>query len=77
MKVCNFCHLKKLRKDADRVSAEVVVRVSPRLQEHWSGSVDVYVVPAGEKLDTTVDERGNPGRQWKAWFPDVSDRCVC
>ena len=38
---------------------------------------DIFVVPKGEKLDTTKDAKGNHGPQWKMWAAALPDRCVC
>jgi hypothetical protein len=72
---CNKCILRELRASAKRTGAKVVTRAST--VQLWSGGVDVFVVPAGGKLDTSVDKRGNHGPQWKAWFAELSNKCAC
>ena len=70
--MCNYCTLREIRKEA-RGRARVHLRRS----SGGMGGVDVFVVPKGEKLDTSVDEKGNHNPQWKAWLMEVSDHCVC
>lgn len=64
--MCNYCHLKRIRERAKRDGATV------HIQDN-----NVFVVPKGGKLNTSVDARGNHGKQFVMWGMEFSYRCVC
>jgi len=66
---CNYCSLKSLRCSLKGSGAHI------RLVRE-NGGVAVYVIPKGEKLGAKrVD--GEPSKQWRRWFMELSDRCAC
>lgn len=67
---CNFCTLKNIRIRAKRARSKVV------LVSEQSG-VSVYVVPKNEKLNLKARRKDQPAKQFKAWFMDISDHCMC
>lgn len=69
---CNYCSLQRIKRGAKEQGAKVYVRPS-----EFMGGYDVFVVPKGEKLDTSIGKDGNHGYQWEAWFMEITDRCVC
>jgi len=71
---CNYCSLQGIKARAKMNGCKVYLRNSTGSL----GGIDVFVVPLGKKLDTRVDERGESiGGQWKAWFMELTDHCVC
>lgn len=68
--MCNYCHLKSIRERAKKQGSRVYLRAG-------MGGIDVFVVPKGEKLDTSVNEKGEHGKQWVAWMMEIPDHCVC
>lgn len=68
---CNYCNLKSI--EEIKPAGAKVEMVSN------GGWTDVYVVPAGETLDTRQDpETGNHlSKQWKASLMIVPDHCCC
>jgi ethanolamine utilization protein EutQ (cupin superfamily) len=66
MSVCNFCTLRGIRSRAKAEGATVHVE-----------NGNVFVVPKGEKLDTSVDKKGNHGPQFVAWLMEVTGTCCC
>ncbi len=73
MSQCNHCVLNGIRRRAEAKGACVsVIPLSEPL-----GGFDVFVVPAGDDLDTTVDTEGNHGEQWRAWLMGISETCAC
>jgi hypothetical protein len=67
---CNFCDLKNLRNRIKGTGSKIFLRAE-------DGGVAVYVVPKGEKLDTSKDAKGEPSKQWRMWFMELTEHCVC
>lgn len=68
---CNYCNLKSIEaRKPDGAKVELV------FNQGWT---DVYVVPAGETLDTRQDPvtENHLSLQWKASLMSVSDHCCC
>lgn len=75
---CNYCSymdLKKKRPKGTRVHVVPSHRVLSDGTEF--GGVDVFFVPEGAELDTSVDREGNHGKQFAVWFMELPDHCVC
>ena len=62
---CNIDTLKRIKEDAYKRNARVYIRSG------YMGGNDIYVVPKGEKLDTSIDKKGNHGKQWVAWMWEI------
>jgi hypothetical protein len=74
---CNFCSLKNLERRAQIEGADVHILPSSLQIQNASTGRDVFVVSKGEVLDTSVDARGNHGKQWKVWFASIPNSCEC
>jgi hypothetical protein len=61
---CNYCTLKRIRKDAKENGKIVVLKASG-----FMGGIDVFVLKRGEKLDRK--------EHFCAWLMEIPDRCVC
>lgn len=72
---CNFCLVEDLRREAE--AGATVHVVSAPLTPGFPAGKDIFVVPKGEKLDTTKDAKGNHGSQWKMWAAALPDHCAC
>lgn len=83
MSTCNYCLVRHMRLETEKTGATVHVisaPLPPRPGKDFSGfpnGKDVFVVPAGQKLDTSTDAKGNHGKQWRMWAAELSDHCVC
>ena len=73
---CNYCLVEDFRRGAEETGATVHTEAAP-LTPGFPDGKDIFVVPKGEKLDTTKDAKGNHGPQWKMWAAALPDRCVC
>lgn len=69
--MCNYCHLQNIRRRAKKKGSRVYLRAG------MMGGTDVFVVPKGEKLDISVNEKGEHSGQWVAWMMEIPDHCVC
>jgi hypothetical protein len=83
---CNYCNVKWLREEAAKTGATVHVVASPLMPKKrravsadlgFPDGKDVFVVPKGKNLDTTIDDKGNHGPQWKMWAAALPDKCAC
>jgi hypothetical protein len=79
---CNRCLVEAIRRQADAAGATVHLVPSPLMDPEgkspgFPDGVDVFVVPRGAKLDTSVDAKGNHGQQWKMWAAGISEGCAC
>lgn len=75
MAMCSYCHLRRIRRSAKESGATVRLRSAP--MAWYSAGVNVFVVPKGEKLDTSTDARGNHGKQFVMWAAEIGKRCGC
>jgi len=74
---CNYCRLQDIKRMAKEQGSRVYVRPSNFCPKYNIGGYDIFMVPKGEKLDTSVDKDGNHGWQWVAWMMEIPDHCVC
>jgi hypothetical protein len=68
---CCYCSLQFIRTRAREEGKRVFLRPG------MMGGTDVFAVAKGEKLDISVDKKGNHGKQWRAWMMELTDSCVC
>jgi hypothetical protein len=73
---CNFCLVEDLRERCKRDGSKVVLVDSP-LGRSMPDGKDVFVVPKGQELDASVDEKSNHGPQWRMWAAAISKTCAC
>jgi hypothetical protein len=76
---CNYCTLKRIKKDAKVEGKKVVLRAS-----NFMGGTDVFVVPKGEKLPAyknPSDKLPNGDEVYKkyhkAWLMEIPTSCCC
>lgn len=71
---CNYCSLRAIRRRAKEENSRVYVR---NAHDFGLGGYDVFMVPKGEKLNTSVDEKGEHGEHWVSWMMEITDHCCC
>lgn len=64
---CNYCKLKRLRRQAKLSQARIHIRQS---KQH--GGLNVFLVPHGGSLDSS---EGSPFKV--AWFKALPETCCC
>ena len=69
MSLCNRCRVDELVRDNPGGHVFLVFTTTPSGEP--DGGVDVYVVPAGEKLQPHRDE------YWVAWCMELTEKCAC
>ena len=77
---CNFCKLKKYKKQATKNGNEIIIRDS-----NFMGGKCIFEVPKGEKLLKYIeggDEKyPNGDRVYQkhivSWMKEIGDRCEC
>ncbi len=64
---CNYCSVEIIKREAKEIDAEVYIKGG-----------NVFMVPKGEKLDTSTDPvTWNHGPQHQGWFMEIGDSCSC
>jgi len=66
MPACNYCELKRIKKEAEKSHSHVYVRKSE------DTGLDVFVVPEGEQLDSNPN-----GKHCVAWLMELPKECCC
>lgn len=70
-RLCNYCLVQRLKQEAKKTEAKVHLIPS-------GGWTDVYLVPKGEKLDTSQDKKGNHiSKQFRMSCLEVGQSCGC
>ena len=65
-RLCNYCVLESIRRDAKKHNKKVVIATSEKMGE--LGGSEVYLMSNGAKSKT---------KKWVAWFMRIPDRCEC
>lgn len=70
---CNFCTLQWMQ---DRtIHNKQIVELIPKPEPSFPFAVNVYVRNVNDIPDYRNPDEEN--RQWRAWFAEISDHCVC